>query len=195
MKSVSKITILRIILTFIIIFACTFPFYSLGVTSSKFDIKGVVVDSFYLFSGVLFILALFLDFIDGSISGEKNKEESNKNLDMLADKFLINSVLIIFAVRGFIPVYVPIIYIIRDEIVYDLKIDAARLGYTLNKTTSSKIKTISMLTGLCLMFFYNLPFELLNVKLADFLIYFGTIMSFVSGLEYYNLWKKMKSIK
>ena len=57
---------------------------------------------------------------------------------------------------------------------------------------SGKIKTASMMIGLALMFFYNLPFELINLKVADFLIYFAVIMSVVSGIEYYNLWKKIK---
>ena len=47
-----------------------------------------------------------------------------------------------------------------------------------------------MMTGLALMFFYNLPFELINIKIADFLIYFALIMSVVSAIEYYSLWKK-----
>ena len=188
MKTSNKITITRIILTFIIIFSCTFPFYSLGINLFKLNIGGIIVEGSYLVSGLLFVGTIVLDFL----SGKNLISENDKNLDMLADKFIINSVLIIFAVRGFIPVLVPIIYIIRDEVIYVLKINAAHRGKVLEKTTSSRVKTIAMLMGLCLMFFYNLPFELINIKLADFLIYFGTIMAMVSGLEYYNLWKKVK---
>jgi len=197
MKISNKVTIARIILTFIIIFSCTFPVYSLGISTLKLNIGGVIVESTYLISGILFLLTLVLDILDGRVARSKNEESENgKNLDMLADKFLINSVLIIFAVRGFIPVLVPIFYIIRDEVVYVLKMDAIRHGFILNKTKSSKIKTISMLAGLCLMFFYNLPFELINIKVADFLIYFGSIMAIESGIEYYNSWKKyVKNVK
>ncbi|MBR3661433.1 MAG: hypothetical protein IKN63_06025 [Bacilli bacterium] len=189
MRTSNKISIIRIVLTFIIILSCTFPFYSLGINAPKLNIGGVIVESLYLLSGVIFILTIVLDLLG---SGSRAESEKEKNLDMLADKFLINSVLIIFAVRGFIPVLVPIIYIIRDEIVYVLKIDAARRGKILNKITASRVKTFAMLFGLCLMFFYNLPFELINIKMADFLIYFGTIMAIVSGIEYYNLWRKVK---
>ena len=192
MKTSNKITLIRIILTFIIILSCTFPFYSLGISSPKFNIGGLIVESLYLVSGILFVATLVLDLLDGSVRDKNQESENEKNLDMLADKFLINSVLIIFAVRGFIPILVPIFYIIRDEVVYVLKIDAARRGKVLEKTTSSRVKTFAMLFGLCLMFFYNLPFELINIKVADFLIYFGTIMAIVSGIEYYNLWKKVK---
>ena len=189
MKTSNKISIIRIFLTFIIILSCTFPFYVFGINAPKLNIGGLVVESLYLASGALFILTIILDIWGSST---RTNSENEKNLDMLADKFLINSVLIIFAVRGFIPVLVPIIYIIRDEVVYVLKIDAARCGKILEKTTASRVKTFAMLFGLCLMFFYNLPFELINIKVADFLIYFGMIMALVSGIEYLNSWKKIK---
>ena len=105
---------------------------------------------------------------------------------------LVNSVLVIFAVKGFIPAFVPVIYIFRDEVVNSLKMDALRKGKVVAAIKSGKIKTASMMIGLSLLFFYNLPFELINIKIADFLIYFATIMSIVSGIEYYNLWKKLK---
>ena len=56
---------------------------------------------------------------------------------------------------------------------------------------SGKIKTASMMVGLVLVFFYNLPFELWNIRVADFLVYFATIMSIVSMIEYFNLNKKL----
>ena len=56
---------------------------------------------------------------------------------------------------------------------------------------SGKIKTASMMVGLVLVFFYNLPFELWNIRVADFLVYFATIMSIISMIEYFNLNKKL----
>ena len=49
-----------------------------------------------------------------------------------------------------------------------------------------------MMTGLSLMFFYNLPFELINIHIDEFLIYFATIMSVVSGIQYYKAIMKKK---
>jgi len=68
--------------------------------------------------------------------------------------------------------------------------DVAKRGVAVAAIKSGKIKTAAMMTGLALMFFYNLPFELINIKVADFLIYFAVIMSVVSAFEYFNLWKK-----
>lgn len=189
----NKLTITRIILTILIIIFCLFPFYSLNIYFPKFNIAGLVVDSTYLIAGVIYIIAALTDYFDGMIARRDNLITDNgKLLDAIADKVLVNSVLIIFAVNGFLPSFVPIIYIFRDEVVNALKMSALRKGKVVAAIKSGKIKTASMMIGLALMFFYNLPFELINLKVADFLIYFAVIMSVVSGIEYYNLWKKIK---
>ena len=189
----NKLTITRIILTILIIIFCLFPFYSLNIYFPKFNIAGLVVDSTYLIAGVIYIIAALTDYFDGMIARRDNLiTDTGKLLDAIADKVLVNSVLVIFAVNGFLPSFVPIIYIFRDEVVNALKMSALRKGKVVAAIKSGKIKTASMMIGLALMFFYNLPFELINLKVADFLIYFAVIMSVVSGIEYYNLWKKIK---
>ena len=189
----NKLTITRIILTILIIIFCLFPFYSLNIYFPKFNIAGLVVDSTYLIAGVIYIIAALTDYFDGMIARRDTLiTDTGKLLDAIADTVLVNSVLIIFAVNGFLPSFVPIIYIFRDEVVNALKMSALRKGKVVAAIKSGKIKTASMMIGLALMFFYNLPFELINLKVADFLIYFAVIMSVVSGIEYYNLWKKIK---
>ena len=42
-----------------------------------------------------------------------------------------------------------------------------------------------MMTGLTLTFFYNLPCELINFDLANGLLYVATILSIISGIQYY----------
>ena len=189
----NRLTVTRIILTILIIILCLFPFYSIGVSFPKFNIKGLVVDSTYFIAGIIYIIASFTDYLDGSIARKNNQvTDKGKLLDAIADKVLVNSVLVIFASRGFIPAIIPVIYIFRDEVVNALKMDILRRGYVTAAIKSGKIKTAAMMTGLGMLFFYNLPFELWNIKVADFLIYFATVMSIVSGIEYYNIWKKVK---
>ena len=189
----NKLTLSRIILTIIMIIICLFPFYSIGINFPKLNIDGLVVDVTYLIAGFIFIIASLTDFFDGYLARKNNQvTDTGKLLDAIADKVLVNSALIILAVRGFIPAIVPVIYVFRDEVVNSLKMDALKKGKVVAAIKSGKIKTASMMIGVTLMFFYNLPFELFNFKVADFLIYFALIMSIVSGIEYYNLWKKLK---
>lgn len=191
MNTPNKLTITRIILTIIVIIICTFPFYTIGINFPKINISGLVVDTTYLIAGGVFIIAALTDYLDGKIARKNNLiTDTGKMLDAIADKVLVNSVLIILAAKGFVLTIVPIIYIFRDEIVNALKMDLAKKGKVVAAIKSGKIKTASMMIGIVLMLFYNLPFELFNLKVADFLIYFALIMSIVSALEYYNLWKK-----
>lgn len=189
----NKLSLSRIILTIIIIILCLFPFYSVGISVPKFSINGIIVDVTYIIAGFVYIIAAVTDFLDGNIARSKNMiTDTGKMLDAIADKVLVNSVLIIFAVKGFISAIVPVIYIFRDEIVNVLKMDLGNKGKVVAAIKTGKIKTASMMIGLGLMFFYNLPFELINIKVTDFLIYFAVIMSIISAYEYYNLWKKNK---
>lgn len=186
----NKLSLSRIILTIVIIILCLFPFYSIGINVPKFNINGIIVDLTYIIAGFIYIIAAVTDFLDGNIARSRNMiTDAGKMLDAIADKVLVNSVLIIFAVKGFIPALVPVIYIFRDEVVNVLKMDLGNKGKVVAAIKSGKIKTAAMMIGLGLMFFYNLPFELINIKVADFLIYFAVIMSIISAIEYYNLWK------
>ncbi len=183
----NKITMSRIFMTILIIGICLFPFYSIGIDIPKYEVSGIVVDLRYIIAGVLFIIAAVTDFIDGRLARGRNLvTDTGKMLDAIADKVLVNSVLIIFAANGFIHPIIAVIYIFRDEVVNAMRMHAAKGGVVVPASITGKIKTFAMMTGLSLMFFYNLPFELINIHIDEFLIYFATVMSVVSGIQYYK---------
>ena len=189
----NRITMSRIFMTILIIGVCLFPFYSVGIEIPKYEISGIVVDLRYIIAGVLFIIAAVTDFIDGKLARGRNLvTDTGKMLDAIADKVLVNSVLIIFAANGFIHPIIAVIYIFRDEVVNAMRMHAAKGGVVVPASITCKIKTFAMMTGLSLMFFYNLPFELINIHIDEFLIYFATIMSVVSGIQYYKAIMKKK---
>lgn len=190
----NKITMSRIFMTILIIGICLFPFYSVGIDIPKYEVSGIVMDLRYVIAGVLFIIAAVTDFIDGSLARSKNiVTDTGKMLDAIADKVLVNSVLVIFAANGFIHPIVAVIYIFRDEVVNAMRMHAAKNGVVVPASITGKIKTFAMMTGLSLMFFYNLPFELINIHIDEFLVYFATVMSVVSGIEYYRAIMKNKN--
>ena len=191
----NRISLSRIFIAVAIIFLCLFPFYSLNINIPQYNINGIIVDLRYIASGILFIIASVSDFIDGRLARKNNLvTDTGKILDSIADKVLVNSVLIIFASNGFIHPIIAVIYIFRDEVVNALRIHAAKNGIVVAAGMNGKIKTFAMMIGLSLMFFYNLPFELINIRLDKFLIFFATIMSIVSGIEYYNKVRKIKKM-
>ncbi len=187
----TKLTVIRILMTFIIVLILLFPFYSIGFYFPQYNIEGVVVKSEYIISGILFIIASLTDFIDGYLARKNNQvTDIGKMLDAIADKILVNSVLIILACHGFIYTIVPVIIILRDIFVDAIKMQAAGGGKIVAAIKTGKIKTASLMVGTVLALFYNLPFELMNLDIANFFLLIGSVMSVVSAVEYFNLYKK-----
>ncbi len=188
----TKLTVLRIILTIFIIILLVFPFYTVGMQFPKFDVAGVIVELQYVIAGGIFIVASFTDFLDGYLARRNNQiTNTGKMLDAIADKFLVNSVLIILAAHGFIHEIIPVVIVLRDIVVNAIKMEAAGRGKVIAAIGSGKLKTASLMIGTSLAFFYNLPFELINLRVADFLLYFACIMSIISAVQYYRMNKEI----
>lgn len=188
----TKLTFLRIFITFIIIFILLFPFYSVGIEWSQFVVDGVVIKLQYIVSGVLFIIASITDFIDGYLARKNNQvTDLGKMLDAIADKILVNSVLIILAYQGFISIIVPVVCVLRDTMVDAIKMEAARKGKVVAAIKSGKIKTATLMVGVTLSFFYNMPFEFIGFNLEGLLLVIAVIMSIVSGVEYFLINRKI----
>ena len=192
MNTPTKLTVSRLILSLVIIFILLFPWSMINVTIPQVLISGVTVDIRYPIAGVLFIIASLTDFLDGYLARKNNQiTNTGKMLDAIADKVLVDSVLIILACQGFVNAIVPVVIVLRDIVVDAIKMEAASKGKVVAAIKSGKIKTASLMVGTVLMLFYNLPFELVNVHVDIFLLYFATIMSIFSMYEYYTLNKNI----
>ncbi len=188
----NKLTITRIVLSIIIIIILCFPFYEIGIDFPDVLIADVVLNLKYIISGILFIIASLTDFLDGYIARKKGLiTNTGKMLDAIADKILVNSVLIILTSLNEIDAIIPVIIVVRDILVNTIKMEAAAKGKVVAAIKSGKLKTASLMIGVILIFFGNLPFELIGLRVAEFFLYFATIMSIVSMIQYYNINKKL----
>ena len=52
-----------------------------------------------------------------------------------------------------------------------------------------------MMTGMSLLFFYDLPLSLISIYPAKILIMIATVLSVISGIQYYEKNKKFLSTK
>jgi len=179
-------------MSFIIIVLMLFPFDRININFYSFYIGDILINIKYVIAGVLFIVASLTDFLDGYIARKYGLiTNTGKMLDAIADKVLVNSVLIILAALRFINPVIPVVIVLRDIVVNAIKMEAASKGKVVAAIKSGKLKTACLMTGVALIFFYNLPFELINLRVADFLLYFATIMSIISMVEYYKLNKDL----
>ena len=192
----NKLTISRIIISIIIIIILLGGSYTVSLFGFEipklFVNEAIVVDLKYIICGILFIIASITDFLDGYIARKYNLiTDFGKLIDAIADKILVNSVLIVLAAQGFIHPIIPVVIIIRDSIVNSIKMIAASKGKVVAAIKSGKIKTACLMVGITLTLFYNLPFELWNIAVAKVFLFVATILSVISGVQYYSLNKHL----
>ena len=185
----NKITCVRLVLSLIVLIMLCMPWGSLGIEFPIFPVLGVEnVNLKYIICGVLFAIGSITDFLDGCIARKYNiVTDFGKVMDAIADKVLVNGVLIILAYDKFIPLIVPVIIITRDIVVDSIKMASGSKGKVVAASWPGKIKTICMMIGVSLTFFYNIPFAFIGNGIAVHYAFLclGTVMSIISGVQYY----------
>ncbi|MDD4027673.1 MAG: CDP-diacylglycerol--glycerol-3-phosphate 3-phosphatidyltransferase [Bacilli bacterium] len=189
----NKITMFRLFLSIVLVIILLFPFYAINVNFKTFVVNDlIIIDTKYIIAGIIFIVASLTDFLDGHIARKNNLvTDFGKFTDAIADKILVNSVLIIFAAQGLINPLIPVIVISRDTIVDAIRMLAASKNKVIAAGKMGKVKTATLMIALTLTFFYNLPFELWNIGINDVLLIIATALSVYSGFEYYYNNKKV----
>ena len=188
----NKITICRISLSILLLVIMVFPLNRIGFNFPEISVNdSFIMDSKYLICGLLFLIASITDFLDGYLARKYNLvTDFGKVLDAIADKLLVNGVLILLATEGYISAIIPVVIVSRDIIVDSIKMVAGQKNGAVAASNTGKIKTVFMLSGISLLLFYNLPFSLANIYPATTLIMIGTVLSIISGVEYYIKNKK-----
>lgn len=187
------LVIARFIMAFIVVIMLSIIPH---VDVASFDYANLSVSLLSYFSGIIFLFAAFTDWLDGYLA-RKNNDITNfgKIFDPLADKFIVNSVLIIFTVFGRVPIFFTVLFIFRDLLVDGLRIFLAANGKVLSAQTLGKQKTLWQFIGLFLLFFIypsNLFIAELN-WLALIPLTIALVFSLMSGIKYfYDNWNFLK---
>lgn len=192
MNKANKITLSRVFISIIIIILLLFPFYSFGIEFPKYIINdNIVVDLKYIIAGVLFIIASLTDFLDGYVARKYDMvTDFGKMVDAISDKMLTNSLMIILACNGMIAPIIVVVFIVRDIIVDSIKMLIGNKGKAVAAIPIAKVKTATLMIGLTLTLFYNLPFELVNLRVSEYLLIISCVLSVVSGVKYYGMAKE-----
>ena len=188
----NKITMCRLVLAVMVLVILMFPYGAVGVSVPIYKIAtNVTLSLHYIVAGILFMIASFTDFLDGSIARKRGiVTDFGKVMDAIADKVLVNGVLIILAYNGSIPLIIPVIIITRDTVVDSIKMISGSKGKVVAASIWGKLKTICMMVGLSLVFFSNLPLELIGIRLDYILLFIATILSVYSGIQYFMVNKE-----
>ncbi|MDR3163717.1 MAG: CDP-diacylglycerol--glycerol-3-phosphate 3-phosphatidyltransferase [Mycoplasmataceae bacterium] len=142
----------------------------------------------FVLSGLLFILACITDWLDGYLA-RKNKWISNfgKLWDPIADKVLINGILICFGYIHLVPIWAVVIFITRDIIVDASRMYAANKQHLIAANFYGKLKTVCQMFAIMVIFlFFNSNDDSNPVWwcIQNLLIFMSLLLSVISGIIY-----------
>jgi CDP-diacylglycerol--glycerol-3-phosphate 3-phosphatidyltransferase len=153
MNIANKITMLRIVLTFVFMFFLSFPFKGAWVLWTK------------VLSLVIFIFAALSDFLDGRIAQKKNMvTDFGKLMDPIADKILVLAAFAAFVQMQLIDAWMFVIIVSREILITSLRLFALNKGKVLSATKAGKHKTVSQM----LVIFFILIFIVLKEVMKTF---------------------------
>ena len=192
----TKITTARIVLVVAMIIGLFVCSVIPGFVAPMLGDSGI--NLVYLLAGIVFVVASCTDWLDGYLARKWNQvTDLGKFLDPIADKLLVNSVLVFLAVpfafapnQIHVPVFCVILMIGRDLVVDALRFVAAKKNYVISANMFGKAKTVAQMIALPFVFLNDWPFSYFSASWPEFakpsiiLVYIATILSLVSGVIY-----------
>lgn len=158
----------------------------------------------FLIIWIFFLLASFTDYLDGHLARKNNQVTSlGKFLDPVADKLLINSMVIFLIAPSIFAKYIPnvdtvisfnmwcaLLLVARDIVVDALRFIAAQKGVVIAANIFGKAKTVLEMVAISAVLLNGFPFNYFDANwpkglhIADFLVYLATLVSVISGVIY-----------
>lgn len=192
----TKITTARIVLVVCLLsFLLVFDFLPESVYQPIYFGPNGSINLVYFIAMIVFVIASCTDFVDGYLARKWHQvTDLGKFLDPVADKLLVNSILIYLAISRYgnisIPTFAIIIMIARDLVVDALRFVAASKGIVLAANIFGKLKTVFQMVSIPVVLLNGWPFSYFDYgwnsyfRIANILIYLATLMSFLSGVIY-----------
>ncbi len=189
MNIANRITILRIVLTFVFMI-----FLNAG---------GLIYKIMALF---IFTLAALSDLFDGWFAKRNNQvTDFGKIMDPIADKILVLAAFLSFVQIQLVPAWMVVIIILRELIITGLRLFALAKGKVLAAERVGKHKTISQMVSIFMVlgfiilkeFFKNINFwnevgEKFYLSAIYMVMLATVILTLISGVSY--LWKNRRII-
>ena len=199
MNTPTKITFSRIIAIVIMVITLV-VLYFIGLANPSFSIPNIGNTGMnWLYFGlfIFFVIASFTDFLDGYLARKNNQvTDLGKFLDPVADKLLINSMIIFLIVPASyvhngqmnFSLWCALILVARDIIVDALRFIAAQKGVVIAANIFGKMKTVLEMVAVSLVLLNGWPFYYFDkdwvVRIADIFVYLCTLVSVISGVIY-----------
>lgn len=191
----NKLTVLRIILSFVFMF---FIFT-----------QGLMAKSLAL---VVFTIASITDFFDGYIARKYNLiTDLGKLLDPIADKILVLAAFLAFVQMRIVPAWMVAIIILRELLITGMRMFLASKGRVVAASVGGKHKTVSQMISIFVILgfivlkeagtakysFWTSRWEFISTTSITVLMYITIMFTIISGISYFtnniNAFKKSKT--
>ena len=178
----NKITILRMVLTFV--------FMLFLFTKSVFG-KTMALATF--------LVAAFTDYLDGFLAKKYNHiTDFGKIMDPVADKILVIAAFLAFVEMKLVPAWMVVIIILREMVITSIRVRALMYRQVLPAGIGGKHKTVSQMlsilvilvfivireTGTSVFGFWNSSFEYWYRQMIFILMLITVALTIVSGVSY-----------
>ena len=202
----TKITVTRIIAVVLMLITLFVLSVIPNFTTIEIGGEGATgINLVYLIVFVFFLIACYTDHLDGYLARKNNQvTDLGKFLDPVADKLLINSLVIFLIAPSIFSPYIPlscgpvvsfnmwcaIILVARDIVVDALRFIGAAKGKVIAANIFGKLKTVLEMVAIGAILLNGFPFRYFDASwpnglhITDFLVYLATAASLVSGIIY-----------
>lgn len=135
---------------------------------------------------LVFAAASFTDMLDGQIARKQHLITSfGKFADPIADKMLVNTLLILLVYTHQANVVAVLLMIARDLVVDGLRMLASQHGKVVSAGFFGKLKTVLQMFAIVFLLLKNWPFVYIGLPVDQILLWGATIASLWSGFVYF----------
>ena len=182
----NKLTTIRLLSVPLCIIVYLIPYQSLGIEIPVFDVLSTSLSLLDIILFLIFALSALTDYLDGYIARKQHLITTfGKFIDPIADKLIVNTTLLLLASTHDIHIIIPIIMISRDIIVDAIRLVASQKNVVLAASYLGKAKTMTQMIAICLLLLNNIVFAGLHIPMDQIMIWLATLISFVSGVDYF----------
>lgn len=177
----NKLTMLRIVMVpVVVLIYLLIPQDSCVVSQTN----GLALRDILAF--LVFAAASFTDMLDGQIARKQHLITSfGKFADPIADKMLVNTLLILLVYTHQANVVAVLLMIARDLVVDGLRMLASQHGKVVSAGFFGKLKTVLQMFAIVFLLLKNWPFIYVGLPVDQILLWAATLASLWSGFVYF----------
>ncbi|MBM6765835.1 CDP-diacylglycerol--glycerol-3-phosphate 3-phosphatidyltransferase [Faecalicoccus pleomorphus] len=177
----NKLTMLRIIMVPVVVLIYLLIPQDFCVVSQT---NGLALRDILAF--LVFAAASFTDMLDGQIARKQHLITSfGKFADPIADKMLVNTLLILLVYTHQANVVAVLLMIARDLVVDGLRMLASQHGKVVSAGFFGKLKTVLQMFAIVFLLLKNWPFVYVGLPVDQILLWAATLASLWSGFVYF----------